>query len=401
MDLVVEKVSFQCKNCGKSLLKDRRIIHVHNARCGKTEPMTKGVMKAPKPPQELDNSSEIKLGEGETTLDETSGQKDGESSDLLQNICKFQCQPCAMVFDSWRLTLEHLSKKHKVGKQNRKREKYDVEKYIIESHFHKCFLCGKQVLQDYDKLRVHVECAHNMNVPEYKAALAKSTKDKSIISQSPPTDFHSFKPSKEDMMRTSRAKASERLPSNKQSKHRQSPKSVSRSSYEMVTVQVDPDLFPKGKEDIIETQDTATNDKSLVQEQNQRRCQDVEIITLGGVAETQEVADSLTPVINNRGIKVTKTRSKFNTDNETNEKGEKTADDTDAQFLSILSNHIQRSNISERAKQNLRGEILASIIDSDAQFVEMVAKVQASKTSTGAKLKLQGDILATISRHIT
>ena len=260
-------------------------------------------------------------------------------------------------------------------------------------------MCGKQVLQDYDKLRVHVECAHKMNVLEYKAALAKSKEYKNITgtTQSPSTAFHGFKPSKDGIKRTSPVEASEHLPSKKRPKHRMSPKSVSRSSYEMVTVQVDPDLFPKGKEDIIETQDTATNDKSLAQEQNQSRSQDVEIITLGGVAETQEVTESLMPANKTRGITVTKTKSKLST----NEKGEKAVDDTDAQFLSILSNHIQRSKISERAKQNLRGEILSSIIDSDAQLMEIVAKVQASKTSTGAKLKLQGDILATISRHIT
>merc|ERR1712154_59377 len=110
---------------------------------------------------------------------------------------------------------------------------------IIESHFHKCILCGKQVLQDYDKLRVHVECAHNMNVPEYKAALAKSKEfnNKTGTSQSPSTVFHGFKPSKDEMMKTSRTEALEHLPSKEQSRHRQSPKSVSRSSYEMVTVQ--------------------------------------------------------------------------------------------------------------------------------------------------------------------
>lgn len=69
--------------------------------------------------------------------------------------------------------------------------------------------------------------------------------------------------------------------------------------------------------------------------------------------------------------------------------------------MNILSNHIRHSKISKRAKQDLQGEILAAIIDSDAQFIEIVAKVQASKPSTGAKLKLQGEILATVARHIT
>ena len=86
---------------------------------------------------------------------------------------------------------------------------------------------------------------------------------------------------------------------------------------------------------------------------------------------------------------------------EANEEGAKATDETDAQFLNILSNHIRHSKISERAKQDLQGEILAAIIESDAQFLEMVAKIQASKASTGAKLRLQGDILATVARHIT
>ena len=109
---------------------------------------------------------------------------------------------------------------------------------------------------------------------------------------------------------------------------------------------------------------------------------------------------------NNPRVKVSKSQGgkkrKPAVDAESNdEEGVEAADDTDAQFLNILSNHIRHLKMSKRAKQDLQGEILAAIIEGDDQFLEIVAKVQASKTSAGTKLKLQGDILATVARHIT
>ena len=109
----------------------------------------------------------------------------------------------------------------------------------------------------------------------------------------------------------------------------------------------------------------------------------------------------MAPLFNNPSVKVSKGQGGKKRKSAVDAESNKAADDTDAQFLKILSNHIRHSKMSERAKQDLQGEILAAIIDGDDQFLEMVAKVQASKTSTGAKLKLQGDILATVARHIT
>ena len=103
MDLVVEKVSYQCKDCGKILLQDKRILNTHKALCGKTKKAvkegTKATSKTPTMNQGVDIiTKDATLKEDKKSADKTPGQTDGSASDL-KNICKFRCQPCDMVFN--------------------------------------------------------------------------------------------------------------------------------------------------------------------------------------------------------------------------------------------------------------------------------------------------------------
>ena len=325
MDLVVEKVFSQCTRCGKSLLQDKRIIYNHKALCSKSKKKeTKASAEAPNLNQEVHIISKETLKREETPVDQTSGEGDGGASDL-QSICKFQCHPCGMVFNTWRLTQDHLLKRHEREKQ--KKKKRDITKYLVETHYHKCFLCEKEILQDLEILRWHVKSAHNLGVQEYTAALARITEGKHKVStsQTPVTTFGSPKNQGEEanFMKVPRVQAVELLTANpaisisapksgtNPNNRLTRPKSgtnpnnrLTRSAHETVTVQVDPDLYPiqkKGVKAINGSSDAKSpayakspafaKSPADAKNQCQSQSQEVEVITLEDVDETEQVSN--------------------------------------------------------------------------------------------------------------
>ena len=294
MDLVVEKVTFQCNKCGKSLLQDKRIIYNHTAHCSKSNKIakkeTEATAKATEIAEEFDIiSKDTKFKDGETAIDQTSVEG---ASDLLRSICKFQCQPCGMVFYSWRSTTEHLSKKHKGEKQ--KNNKYDMTKYIIESHYHKCFLCDKVILQDLGILGWHIKPTHGLGMEEYRVALARRTenKDKTATSQTPATTFGSSKSQEKEANNKRMAPdlALGPLTSKKQPESRKISTQLTKYKHEMITVQVDPDLFSLQKEGVTEISDPS-DAKTPVGAQSHAQSQEVEVITVEDADDAKQVSN--------------------------------------------------------------------------------------------------------------
>ena len=86
----------------------------------------------------------------------------------LSSTCRFRCEPCNEVFHNWTSTTTHLRRKHGNDREFGKRNKFDIDKYVIERHHHTCSLCGKEVLQDLKVLSSHLGGAHKMPLSKYK-----------------------------------------------------------------------------------------------------------------------------------------------------------------------------------------------------------------------------------------
>ena len=124
-DLLVDYKMFECSVCKMPLLLDRNIVYRHMFETHK--------IRAPK-------RDDPRLA---------------KNPKLVKNECKFKCNYCPQVSDSWYSTLKHFRKNHKtLGKVP---QPYDS---VVDSKFQICDLCGKALLKDNHLIHNHNRSAH-------------------------------------------------------------------------------------------------------------------------------------------------------------------------------------------------------------------------------------------------
>ena len=102
-------------------------------------------------------------------------QGESEVSSELESICKFGCKPCGLEFFTWDATKRHIRDRHSNVKEQKKKVKlkYAIDDFIVEEHYHKCVVCGENVLQDISILWSHMRNNHKMSAAEYRALLGE------------------------------------------------------------------------------------------------------------------------------------------------------------------------------------------------------------------------------------
>ena len=136
-DAAIECKFQPCKLCGQEVLKDNRLIYYHmrNVHGHGKEKLFRRRKRVTKNPK------------------------------LVVNECKFKCKYCQKVFESWQTMRFHHTINHKsLGKFP------SPQDVVIECKFHKCNLCGKEVLKDNRIIRNHMH-NHDKKLENDKSCL--------------------------------------------------------------------------------------------------------------------------------------------------------------------------------------------------------------------------------------
>ena len=77
---------------------------------------------------------------------------------IVDNKCKFQCQHCPDISESWQELKAHHEDNH--SSQASLPQPYVA---VSDSHYYKCGFCGSEVLQDNSLVELHIRLVHNMD----------------------------------------------------------------------------------------------------------------------------------------------------------------------------------------------------------------------------------------------
>ena len=142
-DVVIASKYHACNLCGKEVLKDNKLIFLHNKR-----------VHMDKIKRNFNMSEERPI--------------------IVKSACTFQCKYCPQVFGSWKSSLAHHETNHKsLGDLSLPGDS------LISAKYHICCLCGKEVLKDDHLVALHISVAHNLTAISYKKWLQLKANDKS------------------------------------------------------------------------------------------------------------------------------------------------------------------------------------------------------------------------------
>ncbi len=101
-----------------------------------------------------------KMTKNEYTLHNLS--QSAEFQKKVGHFCRFSCQMCGHVSNSWRNMKRHLNKKRHVSPNGK-----DWPNYISKTILHKCLICGKTILNDNIFVDYHMRKSHHHSVGTY------------------------------------------------------------------------------------------------------------------------------------------------------------------------------------------------------------------------------------------
>ncbi len=97
-----------------------------------------------------------------TKTEFSSKSKKKINAKAFENLCTFRCPLCRKFADSnWDTTKSHAKEVHGLT------EKLDQDIWTEKKVLHTCRLCGKGILHDRTKMRVHTRRVHRMSLAEY------------------------------------------------------------------------------------------------------------------------------------------------------------------------------------------------------------------------------------------
>ena len=138
-ELVIESKFHSCHLCQEEVLKDNRVIYDHM------------------------RNKHNKGKDNECNLIP-------KNVDIVENGCNFKCKYCTKNFESWEsIMLHHKSSHESVGSA------YLPYDSVIDSKFHECLLCKKEVLKDNMLIYTHIYNVHNVTTNSYKKWLKLQT----------------------------------------------------------------------------------------------------------------------------------------------------------------------------------------------------------------------------------
>ena len=86
-----------------------------------------------------------------------------ENIELVDDMCQFTCKYCPEVFQSWKGLKAHHQDNH-----SSQASLPQPSVAVSESHYHKCGLCGSEVLQDNSLVENHIRLVHKMDPKTFK-----------------------------------------------------------------------------------------------------------------------------------------------------------------------------------------------------------------------------------------
>ena len=146
LDSVIKSKFHDCSRCGKELLKDNMIIYDHMRVVHQS----------------------IKIAKGKSSSMSTSGF---DITRMVEDDCRFQCKYCPEVYQSWQLFASHHETNHKSLASLP--QPYAA---VIESHYHRCCLCSREVLKDNLLVYNHIKLVHKLTSKSYKRWLELQSK---------------------------------------------------------------------------------------------------------------------------------------------------------------------------------------------------------------------------------
>ncbi len=167
-----------CKLCSKKILCDKSSISQHVRQCHKIRFEKYISFKGTKRPPYPLKKTVAPAPPRRATTKKHKAEPDSKSLTLrVANLCSFRCDRCSFETTSFRILKSHVSRAH------RQRIHYDV-RFVSEARYHKCSICGSDVLSDRNIIGKHLWRSHRVSLETYTKSLdsgvpieAKTLKD--------------------------------------------------------------------------------------------------------------------------------------------------------------------------------------------------------------------------------
>ncbi len=147
-DYLDKAVTHKCKICSELILCDNEFIKQHASN-------THGIKNV----TEYCAQTGCKV---ESKVEEVASAKGGRTKKSVGNFCKYTCQKCGFVAQTWYCMSKHLkSKSH--WSSSGKRWLIYINKVVM----HQCLTCKKTILNERTFLEDHLRKNHQETLPEY------------------------------------------------------------------------------------------------------------------------------------------------------------------------------------------------------------------------------------------
>ncbi len=119
------------------------------------------------------SNNSMHLAKNESLLEEA------EITDKVENLCKFQCPKCAVIFMSRTSIYQHFRKT-----KHADTSKGEIYEYLTDIVAHKCRICSKKILCDRTIIGNHALSSHNLtSVKEYSTSLSRFAMRHSLLNK--------------------------------------------------------------------------------------------------------------------------------------------------------------------------------------------------------------------------